>query len=344
VRHGRLVRRFILVALGCGIGIVAWSGWAWFALHRPYAGWDGDAAEIVLEPGLDAGRALGRLSEAGVIRHPRLSRLWLAWRGAAERLHAGEYRFDTPASPVEVLRRLERGDVVLHSVTLPEGLTFVEIAQRLENAGFGPAEALIEVFRDPSPVRDLDPEAIDLEGYLFPDTYHFPRGVRPERIAETLVQRFREVMGTEFVSEAERKGMTVREAVILASMIERETSVPDERERISQVFHNRLARGMRLECDPTVIYALRRAGRPVETLSYADLRFESPWNTYVVPGLPQGPIGNPGRESLLASLRPSAGNELYFVAAPGGGHRFSTDLAGHLRAVAAWRRHVRSSR
>lgn len=344
MRHGHLVRLLIAIALGCGACLVAWSGWAWLALHRPYAGWEGEAAEIVLEPGLDAGKVLDRLSEAGVIRHPRLARLWLSWRGAAERLHAGEYRFDTRASTAEVLRRLERGDVVLHAVTLPEGLTYVEIAERLDGAGFGPVEALIEAFGDPTPVRDLDPKATDLEGYLFPDTYHFPRGARPEQIVDTLVQRFREVMGTAFVAEADRMGLEVREAVILASMIERETSVPDERERISQVFHNRLERGMRLECDPTVIYALQRAGRSVEALTYADLKFESPWNTYVVQGLPVGPIGNPGRESLLASLRPSEGSELYFVASPEGGHRFSRDLAGHLRAVAAWRRHVRSSR
>lgn len=344
MRHGHLIRLLILVALACGLGFVGWSGWAWLALHRPYAAWEGDAAEVVLEPGLDAGTVVSRLSDAGVIRHPRLSRYWLAWRGAAERLHAGEYRFDRPASPVQVLRRLERGDVVLHSVTLPEGLTYVEIAERLEGAGFGPVEALIEAFGDPAPVRDLDPVAADLEGYLFPDTYQFPRGTRPRQITETLVRRFREMMGTEFVAEADRRGLSVREAVTLASMIERETSVPDERERISQVFHNRLARGMRLECDPTVIYAHAREGRPVEKLSYADLKLDSPWNTYVVRGLPRGPIGNPGRESLLASLRPSEGDDLYFVAAPEGGHRFSRDLAGHLRAVAAWRRHVRSSR
>jgi UPF0755 protein len=333
-----------LIAVVCGVGLIGWSSWAWLALHRPYAAWEGEAAEIVLEPGLDAGTVLRRLSEAGVIRRPRLSRLWLSWQGTAEGLHAGEYRFDTPASPVEVLRRLERGDVILHSVTLPEGLTHIEIARRLDERGFGPAETLIEVFGDPTLVRDLDPEAADLEGYLFPDTYHFPRGARPKQIAETLVERFREVMGPEFVTEADSRALKVREAVILASMIERETSVPDERERISQVFHNRLARGMRLECDPTVMYALERAGRPVETLSYADLKFESPWNTYVVQGLPRGPIGNPGRESLLASLRPSEGKDLYFVASPEGGHRFSQDHAGHLRAVAAWRRHVRSSR
>jgi UPF0755 protein len=127
-------------------------------------------------------------------------------------------------------------------------------------------------------------------------------------------------------------------------MIERETSVPEERPRISAVFHNRLERGMKLECDPTVMYALHRAGRPVERLSRKDLRFESPWNTYVVRGLPQGPIGNPGWDSLVAAVQPLQTPELYFVASPDGGHAFSRSMAEHLEAVAEWRRYVRSSR
>jgi UPF0755 protein len=344
VRYGHFVRLLIVVALGVGLGLAVWAGWAWRALHRPYAGWEGDAVEVVLEPGLDAGTVVRRLSDAGVMRHPRLARTWLAWRGAADRILAGEYRFDAPASPVDVLRRLERGDVMLHPVTLPEGLTRVEIAARLAGAGLGASEALLAAFDDPTPVLDLDPAATDLEGYLFPDTYHFPRGERADRIAGTLVRRFREVMRPEIVEEARQVGLGLRDAVILASMIEKETSVGEERERISRVFHNRLSRRMKLECDPTVVYALQRAGRPVGRLTYADLKFESPWNTYVVSGLPAGPIANPGRESLLAALRPTPGNELYFVASPGGGHRFSTNLADHLRAVAVWRRHVRSSR
>jgi UPF0755 protein len=344
MRHGHLVRLVSVGLLGVCLGLAAWGGWAWSVLHRPYSGWRGESVEIVLEPGLDAGTVLRRLADAGVLRRPRLARAWLSLRGAAGGLHAGEYRFDAPAAPVEVLRRLETGDVLLHPVTLPEGLTYVEIAERLEQAGFGPLDALVAVFGDPEPIRDLDPEATDLEGYLFPETYHFPRGTGPERIAATMVERFRSVMGAAFVEEAREVGLGLRDAVILASLIEKETSVPDERERISGVFHNRLARRMRLECDPTVIYAIHRAGREVGRLTYDDLKFKSPWNTYVVEGLPAGPIANPGRESLLAALRPLTGNELYFVASPDGGHRFSTTLANHLNAVAEWRHHVRSSR
>jgi UPF0755 protein len=320
------------------------AGWAYGELHRPYAGWSGDHVDIVVEPGLDAGTMLGQLAEAGILRRPGLTRTWLSWTGEAHRLHAGEYSFDAPLTPLEVLRRLREGEVVLHEVTLPEGLNLVEIARRLEEGGFGTFAELHAAFSDPSPVADLDAEASDLEGYLYPETYRFPRGERASRIAEVMVRQFREAVGEGFTARASEVGLTVREAVTLASMIEKETSLPGERARIAGVFHNRLARRMKLECDPTVLYSLHRAGREVETLTYDDLRVESPWNTYVIQGLPAGPIANPGVESLNASLEPLSTDELFFVAAPGGGHSFSADLGSHLKAVAEWRRYARSSR
>jgi len=234
--------------------------------------------------------------------------------------------------------------VLLHAVTVPEGLDVGETATRIAEQGFGPVEALLAAFRDPAPVLDLDPEAEDLEGYLFPETYHFPRGATPGAIAETMVARFREAATSDYAARAASVGLTLRQAVTLASMIERETSRPEERARISTVFHNRLARGMRLQCDPTVVYALRRAGRTPARLTYRDLEFDSPWNTYVVRGLPPGPIASPGRPSLDAAVNPVEGSELYFVASPDGGHRFSETLEQHVQAVAEWRRYLRSSR
>lgn len=337
-RAGAAVFLAGLVLVG---GLAAWTH---RTLNRPYAGWQGEAVEVVLEPGLDAGSMLARLGDAGVLSHPRLVRAWLSWKDGAKHLDAGEYRFNKPAGALEVVRRLEEGDVLLHPITLPEGLTLVEIAHRFAEAGYGEYEAMIAVFQDTSPILDLDPDAGDLEGYLFPDTYHFPRGESPERIVATLVRSFKEALGDTYDDDLASVGLTLREAVILASMIERETATPGERDRISRVFHNRLARGMKLECDPTVIYALEREGRQVDRLTYADLRFDSPWNTYEVWGLPAGPIANPGRLSLEAAVRPAPGDELYFVASPDGGHRFSKSHSEHLRAVAAWRRHVRSER
>lgn len=159
-----------------------------------------------------------------------------------------------------------------------------------------------------------------------------------------MVERFWREVGEDFPRRAAKAGLSLREAVTLASMIERETSLPEERGRISRVFHNRLERRMRLQCDPTVIYALRREGREVGRLTYRDLEFDSPWNTYVSYGLPPGPIANPGKASLDAAVAPDDGPDLYFVAAPEGGHRFTATLDAHLEAVAVWRAYLRSSR
>ncbi len=326
--------------------ILATGGAAWFvrSINVPFSGWSGEAVDVVLEPGLGATTMLDRLQQAGVLGQPRLARLWVSLRNRGDKLQAGEYRFAEPASAVEVLERIERGDVLLHAATVPEGLVLEEIARRFAAAGLASEEELIERFRDPSPIANLDPGATDLEGYLFPDTYRFPRGVSSQAIVETMVARFREVADAELTERGSRLGLDLREVVVLASLIERETSLNEERPRISRVFHNRLARRMRLQCDPTVSYALHRAGKEVGRLSHAHLGFDSPWNTYRVEGLPPGPIANPGAASLWAAVAPSDGEELYFVASPDGGHRFSKDLRSHERAVAEWRRYVRSSR
>jgi UPF0755 protein len=314
------------------------------SLSRPHAGWDGEFVDVELEPGVDAGTVLLRLRDAGVIEHRLPLRLWLAWKGGSGGLHAGEYRFDEPASPLEVLARLQAGDVLLHPITIPEGLTLAEIASRLAAAELGREEDFLASFGSGEPVHDIDAAAIDLEGYLFPDTYHFPRETTVERITTVMVQRFKEIAGDDYSAAAQDVGLTLREAVTLASLVEKETSVPEERGRISRVFHNRLRRRMLLQCDPTVVYALAREGVSVERLTYKHLEFESPWNTYVSPGLPPGPIANPGQGSLQAAVHPDAGDELYFVAAPGGGHRFSSNLEAHLEAVREWRSYSRSSR
>lgn len=337
-------RAVVSAAVAAGILLALAVAETWVYLERPYAGWSGRGVTVELPRGLGAGAMVRRLHDAGVLRNPRLVTTWVVLSGRAGRLKAGEYRFERPMSPAEVVGILERGEVVLHAVTLPEGIGMGEVARRLEDAGVGVAAELLEAFHHPDAVRELDPEATDLEGYLFPDTYHLPRGQPPRRIASALVERFREITGPDYLEAAGTVGLSLREAVTLASMIEKETSVPAERWRISRVFHNRLRRGMKLQCDPTVIYALERAGRATARLTYADLQFDSPWNTYVVAGLPPGPICNPGRASLDAAVHPADGDELYFVASPGGGHEFSRDLPSHLEAVRRWRRSQRSSR
>jgi len=328
----------LILALGLSLACLQ------VVMQRTYAGWSGDFIDIELESGLDAGSMLERLRAEGVIRNPDLVRIWLQWSGGSKELQAGEYRFSAPASPMAVLRRLRDGDVLLHAVTIPEGLVLEDVARRLEQAGLGSSDELLGLFRDPLPVAGFDPEATDLEGYLFPETYRFSRQVSPAEIAQAMIARFREVADAEYAAAAEKSGLTLREAVTLASLIEKETSLADERTMISRVFHNRLQRGMRLQCDPTVLYALRREGIEVGRLTYDHLEFDSPWNTYVVSGLPPGPISNAGAASLEAAVKPADCKALYFVAAPGGGHRFSEDLAAHVRAVNEWRAYLRSSR
>jgi len=341
----RLAGWLVLAGLAAVILVIAGGAtWAYLALNRPHAAWDGPSIDVVIPSGMSARETFGRLAEAGVVGHPTLLARWLVLRGGGGAIQAGEYRFERSASAVEVLARLERGDVLLHAITIPEGLDLIEIAERLVHEEFGQKEELLAVFRDPALILDRDGDATDLEGYLFPETYHFPRGASAGTIARTMVERFWQEAGEEFPGRAAEAGLTLREAVTLASMIERETSLPEERGKISRVFHNRLDRRMRLQCDPTVIYALRREGREVGRLTYRDLEFDSPWNTYVSYGLPPGPIASPGKASLDAAVLPEEGRELYFVASPEGGHRFSATLDAHLEAVAVWRRYSRSSR
>jgi UPF0755 protein len=342
ISRRRIIVVGVVVALLVAVAMAL--GWVRGELSTPRADWPGEAVVVELESGLSANAMLAILAEHGVVRSPRLLEWWLRWTGGADTLHAGEYRFDRPVSPLEVLDTLRVGAVLLHPVTLPEGLTMRGTAQRLEDAGFGPVSDHLAVFADPGPIRDLDPDARDLEGYLFPDTYHFPRDETPEGIARAMVSRFREVVGADYGGQADRVSLGFRDAVTLASLIEKETSLPDERWKISRVFHNRLTRGWKLQCDPTVIYAITRDGGEVGRLTTRDLEYDSPWNTYRYGGLPPGPICSPGRESLEAAVGPAEGTELYFVASPEGGHRFSTDLEAHLRAVREWRAYSRSSR
>lgn len=340
----RAIRIGLTIAAACVAVVAVAVGWVWWELHTPHQVTAEGGAIVDLPRGMDAGSMLDRLYDAGVVRNPRLIRAWLVLRGGGGDLKAGEYLFAEPMSALEVLDKLSRGEVLLHPVTLPEGFDLEQTAARLAAEGFGEPAELLAAFRDPGGIRGIDPEAEDLEGYLFPDTYLLPRGETADRITRTLVERFKEAIGPDYAAQAEAAGLTVREAVTLASMIEKETAVPEERWRISRVFHNRLRGGMRLQCDPTVIYALEREGQEVGRLTYADLEFDSPWNTYHVYGLPPGPICSPGHDSLDAAVHPKEGDDLYFVASPEGGHRFSSNLQSHLEAVRQWRRHQHSLR
>jgi UPF0755 protein len=227
--------------------------------------------------------------------------------------------------------------VVRRDLTVPEGRSLDEIASLVVEEGLD-LGAFLDAARDPAPVRDLDPAATDLEGYLFPDTYDVPQSPEaPRALVRRMALRFREVISPELERIAE-KGLTVRQVVTLASIVELETASADERPRIAAVFLNRLERGMPLQTDPSIIYALKKAGRWDGDIRRRDLEIDSPYNTYRRPGLPPGPLGSPGREAILAVLEPSETRELYFVSRNDGTHEFSETLADHNRAVSRYQR------
>jgi UPF0755 protein len=257
--------------------------------------------------------------------------VWLS--GNARRLQAGEYRFDRPMSALEVLEKIATGDVVLVAITFREGLTIPEMADVFQSSGFGAAADFIEAAQDASLVKALDPSAVDLEGYLFPDTYAFPRGADARRVVDQMTDRFSAVLTPGMREAARARGMSVRELVTLASLVEKETARPDERPIVAAVYANRLRIGMPLQCDPTVIYALQREGRYDGNLRRVDLTFDSPYNTYRYPGLPPGPIAAPGQGSLEAASQPAPVNYLYFVSRNDGSHEFARTLTEHNRNV-----------
>ena len=271
------------------------------------------------------------------MRHPVIFRVLAFLRGDSGRLRAGEYSLDGPLSLDDIVGMLTRGEVVRRDVTFPEGKSLEEMAIIASEHGIG-ADAFLHAARDPTPIRDLDAEASDLEGYLFPDTYDVPSTSEPAAaLVGRMVARFRAVAAPFLPRLAERR-LTLRQVVTLASLVELETARAQERPRIAAVFFNRLKRGMPLQTDPTVIYALRKAGTYDGNIRKKDLAIDSPYNTYNHAGLPPGPIASPGRDAIEAVLAPSAARDLYFVSRNDGTHQFSETLAEHERAVDRYQR------
>jgi UPF0755 protein len=286
---------------------------------------------VTVPPGADAALVGGLLERHGIVRSALAFRLWARWQGLEGRIQAGEYRFSPAEAIPGILRRLAAGDVLLHRVTLPEGLSAAEVARRLEQRGVVDAEAFLEeVARaDRHWIPEMEGNRTgSVEGYLFPDTYHFPRGFGADRAVAAMVARFREATA-ELWALPRPLGLSPYEVVVLASLVEREARRDSERARIAGVLYNRLRRGMPLQVDATVLYAL---GRHKDRVLYRDLEVDSPYNTYRRTGLPPGPIANPGLASLRAALRPEAHDYLYYVARPDGTHVFSRTLAEHERA------------
>jgi len=350
----KTLRRLVLLAL---LGALGASVWLAAMLGRPYQGFGHKGVFVEVPRGASVRTIANLLERSGVV--PSAFAFGLLGRWRRQPLQAGEYFFDRPRAATEIFNLLASGQVYVRQLTVPEGLTMFEIAQLVEREGLASRDSFLAAVRDTAPIRDLAPHARSLEGFLFPATYQFPRRASAEDVAAAMVRRFREVwnslpqhghpgLGPEGPSAprgAERPGsrqqpqnLSVSEVLTLASLVERETSTPEERPVIAGIFYNRLRRGMPLECDPTVIYALELAGEYRGTLSRHDLHFRSPYNTYLHAGLPPGPIANPGRSSLRAALDPPRIEYLYFVSNGQGRHFFSKTLQEHNANVARSRR------
>lgn len=291
-----------------------------------------------VERGQTAKEIAQDLKEKGIIKKTWPILLGYRIFFGAQSLKAGEYSLEIPASPKNILHVLTEGSVYLHPITIPEGLIIEEIAELLDSEGFAANQDFLEAAADVSLVSPLDKKATDCEGYLFPETYHFAKGTTAKEIAAAMVYQFQRIFAQDWTDRAEELGMSVRDVVILASLIEKETSLSSEKSLVSSVFHNRLNLGMKLDCDPTIIYALKREGRFNGRLRTSDLKYDTPFNTYLYSGLPPGPIANPGKSSLEAALYPADEKFLYFVSKNDGSHHFSLTFREHQNAVNIYQR------
>ena len=337
------------------ISALACAGWlAWVLLTplEPPAN-----TFVLLRPGYSTRRIAYELKSARVIRSEDAFIFWRYIRHRSS-LKAGEYLFDKPASIIDVQKRLRRGDVYFHTVVVPEGFTMFDIARTIEAAGLGPAEDFLKVAQsDTALIVGLAPGAPSLEGYLFPDTYQFSRMMSMREMAAAMVNQFRDVAFTIGLIQTAGASVeassvpsdlhqialdtSVERIVTMASIIEKETAVPEERPVVASVYYNRLAKKIALDADPSIIYAELLAGSYTGALHHDDMRFNSPYNTYTHTGLPPGPIGNPGKSALEAAMHPANSDYYYFVADATGHHRFARTIEEHNNNVAAYRRAMR---
>ncbi len=293
----------------------------------------GERKQVVIPRGAPFKGVVRVLDEAGLLRSPTGFHLMARLMGVTERVQAGEYELSTTMLPTVILHKLVTGGVMKYRITIPEGYTVRQIALQLQELGIiDDQEQFLAKAFSAEFAAGVGIAAKGVEGYLFPDTYLLPKGVSPSDIIKTMVGKFKQVYGPDFARRAAELGMTDREVVTLASIIEKETGVAEERPLISAVFHNRLKRGIPLCSDPTVIYGIPDFDG---NLRKRDLEKKTPYNTYLKKGLPPGPIANPGRPSLLAALYPAPVQYLYFVSRNDGTHYFSTTLREHNEAV--WR-------
>jgi UPF0755 protein len=311
---------------------VAAGAWAFYQISQPFQGYTGDKF-VELAKGTPSRAIASTLQRDGVVK---ASWMFLAARALhpGAKLQAGEYRFDHPMSALEVYRKIAKGDIFYFVVTVPEGQNMFDIATTVARFGTITEAQFLKAARDASSILDLDPNATTLEGYLWPDTYRIVRTTTAAQLCSAMTHKFRSQWKNLNVHA------DVHKTVTLASLVEREARIPTDRPLVASVFANRLARGIKLDCDPTTVYAALIEGRYKGTIHKSDLANTNPYNTYQNIGLPPGPIANPGLNSIKAALAPAETNYLFFVAKPdgSGGHTFSESLGQHVAATELYRR------
>lgn len=328
----RSIRRLLgwgTVAVAAFIAVLALQ----ILSRPPAAGWDAPRV-VVIPKGSNSAAAIRLLASGGVLRHPFAFRVLVAATRSGRKLHFGEYTFDGPAAPIDVWRKLVSGDVTKYTLTVPPGSNLYDIAKLLDSNGLASEADFLEAAHDPSLLRGLGIDAPSAEGYLFPETYQFVKEQTPPEIIGIMHREFRRRFTDEMAQRARRQGYSVTQILTMASIIEKETGSPQEKPLVSAIIRRRLAVGMPLQMDPTVIYGHRLFGKDITKRA---LKTESPYNTYTNAGLPPGPIANPGLESIEAALAPAKSDYLYFVARADGTHAFSRTLEEHNRAVARYR-------
>jgi UPF0755 protein len=353
------VRKILWLVLVAAFAAAGWFAWALLTPTFPPG-----QTVLMLRPGYSTHRIAAELKKAGVIRNEKAFVLWHYVRHKRS-LKAGEYLFEKPANVIDIHKRLGRGDVYFHTVVVPEGFTMFDIARAVEAAGLGPADSFLKAAQsDTSLIADIAPGAHSLEGYLFPDTYEFTRMMTMHDMVAAMVKQFRQTarqigliddpaapvsfppphieveVNGEF-RDPNAPPTELERTVTMASIVEKETAVPEERPLVAGVYYNRLHKRIALDADPSIIYAELLAGTYQGALHHDDMRFSSPYNTYRNTGLPPGPIGNPGRSALEAAMHPVQSDYYYFVADAQGHHRFARTIEEHNRNVDAYRRAVR---
>jgi UPF0755 protein len=342
------------------LGVVAAGGWFAWAVLTPAE--PTGPTFVLLHPGYSTRRIAAELKEAGIIRSEEAFVLW-HYVHRTRSLKAGEYLFDKPSNIIDIQKRLRRGDIYFRTVVVPEGFTMFDIARAIEAAGLGPAGDFLKVAQsDTALIADMAPGARSLEGYLFPDTYEFSRMMTMQDMAAAMVKQFRQVahqiglisdvaylrraklhVAAQITPDTPQEAgpNDVERTVIMASIVEKETAVAEERPLVASVYYNRLSKRIALDADPSIIYAELLAGTYQGALHHADMQFNSPYNTYRNAGLPPGPIGNPGRSALEAAMHPAQSDFYYFVADAQGHHRFARTMEEHNKNVAAYRKAMR---